>query len=64
LGVGSDRLGGETEPYTFADPAGVNDLVSLSNGEAQGNPALFEQNASKVMESLVRDLPKWIAVLH
>jgi adenosylhomocysteine nucleosidase len=41
---------------------GVSDLVSLSNGEAQGNPALFEQNASKVMENLIHDLPKWIAV--
>jgi adenosylhomocysteine nucleosidase len=43
---------------------GVTDLVSLSNGEAQGNPALFEQNAAKVMESLLHDLPNWIAALN
>ena len=42
---------------------GVTDLVSLSNGEAQGNLALFEQNTSKVMENLINDLPKWIAAL-
>ena len=43
---------------------GVTDLVSLTNGEAQGSLALFEQNTSKVMENLVHDLPKWIAALH
>jgi adenosylhomocysteine nucleosidase len=43
---------------------GVSDLVSPENGEAQGNPALFEANAARVMQSLVNDLPKWIGALR
>jgi len=43
---------------------GVSDLVSPSNGEAQGNPALFEQNTGRVMTTLLQDLSKWIAVLQ
>jgi adenosylhomocysteine nucleosidase len=43
---------------------GVSDLVSFDNGEAQGAPDLFEQNASRVMKTLIDDLPKWIAVLQ
>jgi adenosylhomocysteine nucleosidase len=43
---------------------GVSDLVSPEYGEAQGNPALFEANAARVMQGLLRDLPKWIDALR
>jgi adenosylhomocysteine nucleosidase len=43
---------------------GVSDLVSLSNGKAQGNSSLFEQNAAKVMKGLITDLPEWLAALR
>src|SRR5262245_6471661 len=39
---------------------GVSDLVSLEKGEAQGNEALFEENATRIMQTLVNDLPKWM----
>src|SRR5262245_62959579 len=40
---------------------GVSDLVSLEHSEAEGNEALFERNAARVMQGLIRDLPKWIS---
>jgi adenosylhomocysteine nucleosidase len=40
---------------------GVSDLVSLEEGEAEGNYALFQENAARVMQGLISDLPKWIA---
>jgi adenosylhomocysteine nucleosidase len=43
---------------------GVSDLVSPDKAEAQGNPELFATNAARVMQSLLRDLPKWIAALR
>jgi adenosylhomocysteine nucleosidase len=43
---------------------GVSDLVSLEHAEAEGNEALFETNAVRVMQGLVGDLPKWIRVLR
>ena len=43
---------------------GVSDLVSPDKGEATGNFALFEANAARVMQSLVRDLPLWIAAFR
>jgi adenosylhomocysteine nucleosidase len=43
---------------------GVSDLVSLRNGEAQGNSSLFEQNAAQVMKGLITDLPKWMVALR
>lgn len=43
---------------------GVTDLVSPEHGEAQGNPALFEANAARVMQGLLRDLPRWIGALR
>jgi adenosylhomocysteine nucleosidase len=43
---------------------GVSDLVSPDRAEAQGNPELFATNAARVMKSLLRDLPQWIATLR
>jgi adenosylhomocysteine nucleosidase len=43
---------------------GVSDLVSPDRAEAQGNPELFATNAARVMQSLLRDLPRWIATLR
>ena len=43
---------------------GVSDLVNPGNGEAQGNPALFEANAARVMRSLVNDLPKCLKAMR
>ena len=43
---------------------GVTDMVSLDKAEADGNLALFRENARHVMESLIRDLPKVIALLR
>jgi adenosylhomocysteine nucleosidase len=43
---------------------GVSDLVSPDKAEAQGNPELFATNAARVMQNLLRDLPKWIAALR
>jgi adenosylhomocysteine nucleosidase len=42
---------------------GVSDLVGPENSEAQGNLRLFETNTARVMQSLVGDLPKWMAAL-
>jgi len=42
---------------------GVTDLVSLDKGEAEGNLLLFRENARHVMQNLVRDLPKYLALL-
>jgi adenosylhomocysteine nucleosidase len=39
---------------------GVSDLVSLEQSEAEANYALFQENAARVMQGLVSDLPKWI----
>ena len=43
---------------------GVSDLVSLEKGEAQGNEALFVENAKRVMQGLTRDLSKWMRALR
>jgi adenosylhomocysteine nucleosidase len=43
---------------------GVSDLVSPDKAEAQGNPELFATNAARVMQNLLRDLPKWIVALR
>jgi adenosylhomocysteine nucleosidase len=43
---------------------GVSDLVSFEKAEAQGNEALFEQNARQIMQGLIRDLPKWMRALR
>src|SRR5262245_22970732 len=43
---------------------GVTDLVSFEKGEAQGNEALFVENAKRVMHGLIRDLSKWMRALH
>jgi len=43
---------------------GVSDLVSLEHAEAEGNEALFEMNAARVMQGLVSDLPNWIRALR
>jgi hypothetical protein len=40
---------------------GVSDLVSIDHGEAEGDYALFQENAARVMQGLVRDLTNWIA---
>jgi len=42
---------------------GVTDLVSLEQGEAQGNEALFEKNAKRVMQELMGNLPEWFQTL-
>jgi hypothetical protein len=42
---------------------GVTDLVSLDASEAEGNLALFKENARQVMGGLIRDLPKYFAVM-
>jgi adenosylhomocysteine nucleosidase len=43
---------------------GVSDLVNPGNGEAQGNPSLFEANAARVMQSLGNDPPKWLKAMR
>jgi len=40
---------------------GVTDLVSTEKAEAQGNLSLFEDNAARVMRSLVDSLAEWLA---
>jgi nucleoside phosphorylase len=42
---------------------GVTDLVNLNKGEAEGNLPLFHENARQVMQGLVRDLPKYLALV-
>jgi adenosylhomocysteine nucleosidase len=42
---------------------GVTDLVGIEHTEAQGNLPLFETNTARVMQSLIGDLPEWMAVL-
>ena len=42
---------------------GVTDLVDGQGGEAYGNLALFEENASHVLGVLVDSLPGWLASL-
>ncbi len=41
---------------------GVTDLVSPAKAEAEGNLQLFQDNTVRVMQNLVGDLPKWLAV--
>jgi len=41
---------------------GVSDLVGEKGGEAYGNPEMFEENTSKILEILVESLPKWIMI--
>jgi len=43
---------------------GVTDLVSPEKAEAAGNLELFQTNTVRVMQSLVRDLPKWLAIFR
>jgi adenosylhomocysteine nucleosidase len=43
---------------------GVTDLVNLDKAEAQGNLQLFQNNAGRVMQNLIADLPKWLATWH
>jgi adenosylhomocysteine nucleosidase len=43
---------------------GVSDLVSFEKGEAQGNEALFVENAKRIMQGLTRDLSKWMHALR
>ena len=40
---------------------GVTDLVNANGAEAQGNPHLFQNNTSRVIQNLIADLPKWLA---
>jgi len=40
---------------------GVSDLVSSEKAEARGDLQLFENNTGRVMQTLVADLPKWMA---
>jgi len=39
-------------------------LVSPEKAEAEGNLELFQTNTVRVMQSLVRDLPKWLAIFR
>ena len=39
---------------------GVSDLISPEQAEAEGNEALWEENAARMMEVLIRELPKFI----
>jgi adenosylhomocysteine nucleosidase len=41
---------------------GVSDLVGEKGGEAYGNPQMFEENTSKILEILVESLPQWIMI--
>ena len=41
---------------------GVTDLVSPAKAEAEGNLQLFQDNTVRVMQNLVGNLPKWLAV--
>ena len=41
---------------------GVTDLVSPERAEAQGNLQLFQDNTTRVMQSLIAGLPAWLAV--
>jgi len=43
---------------------GVSDLVSVTKGEAVGNPSLFERNAAQIMRNLLGDLPLWLRALR
>ena len=43
---------------------GVSDLVSLEHGEAEGNEALFDANAARIMRGLIEALPKLMNVLR
>jgi adenosylhomocysteine nucleosidase len=43
---------------------GVSDLVSFEKAEAQGNLPLFAENAARVMQKLVGDLPAWIGAFR
>jgi adenosylhomocysteine nucleosidase len=42
---------------------GVTDLVSLDKAEAEGNLALFRENARRIMQTLVDDLPMYISAV-
>lgn len=39
---------------------GVSDLVSNKNGEAYGNPDVFQNGTEIVMKKLLDDLPRWL----
>lgn len=41
---------------------GVTDLVSPTGGEAYGNIELFHENTKSVMKTLIKQLPKWLAL--
>src|SRR5262249_8769750 len=43
---------------------GVTDLISLETAEAQGNLAMFKENARRVMASLIADLPQYFAAFE
>ena len=43
---------------------GVTDLVGPEKAEAEGNLELFQTNTVRVMQSLIRDLPKWVALFR
>jgi hypothetical protein len=43
---------------------GVSDLVSPEKGEAEGNPALFVENAKRIMPVLVQHLPAWMSAME
>jgi adenosylhomocysteine nucleosidase len=43
---------------------GVTDLVSPAKAEAEGNLALFQTNAARIMKQLVADLPRWFPALR
>jgi len=42
---------------------GVTDLVSLDKAEAEGNLALFRENAGRIMQTLIGDLPMYISAI-
>src|SRR5262245_49596664 len=41
----------------------VSDLVSLEHAEAEGNESLFQTNAARIMQDLIRHLPQVIRSL-
>jgi adenosylhomocysteine nucleosidase len=42
---------------------GVTDLVSVRKAEAEGNVLVFQENARRIMQGLVRNLPTYLALL-
>jgi hypothetical protein len=45
-------------------PVLLDGLVNPNIVEAQSNPELFATSAARVMQNLLRDLPRWIAAFR